>query len=214
MDKQDDSEALFDCEHLAAALQCLLFAATDPLPMARLAELLACPPEVASRALAVLEERLDGGGLQVVRLAGGLTLGTRQEFAEYVQRLREPPPERLSAAALEVLAIVGYRQPITRAEVDAIRGVDSSASLRTLLDKGLVAVRGRKHAPGRPMLFVTTEQFLRTFGLQDLSDLPDVPGAFGQRARQLTLEDLDPSRAEDQVRPEDEVPDDAAGGMQ
>jgi len=212
MDKQDDSETGFDLDRLAGALECLLFAAPDPLPMARLADLLECPPDVVRLALEGLEGRLDGGGLQVIRLAGGIALGTRREYAEYVQRLREPPPERLSAAALEVLAIVGYRQPVTRAEVDAIRGVDSSGSLRTLVEKGLVAVQGRKQAPGRPMLFVTTEQFLRTFGLQDLSDLPDVPGAFCERARQLTLEDERQARSDAPAPPEDEAPDEAATG--
>jgi hypothetical protein len=111
------------------------------------------------------------------------------EFADYVARLREPPKERLSAAALEVLAVIAYRQPSTKAEVDRVRGVDSGGSLQSLLAKRLVACVGRKRAPGRPMLYGTTEGFLQAFGLAALEELPELAGDLGSRVRQLRLEE-------------------------
>jgi segregation and condensation protein B len=174
--------------HLLGALECVLFAAPDPVPLGRLVEVLGCGREVVEDTIRELDRALEGHGLQVVHLAGGYALATRPEYAEYVNRLREPPRERLSEAALEVLAIIAYRQPVTKPEIDALRGVDSAGPLHTLLEKRLVAVRGRKQAPGRPLLFVTTEQFLAAFGLQDLSGLPDAPSIFPERGLQLSLE--------------------------
>lgn len=173
---------------LPQAIECLLFAAGDAISLARLAELCDVPEEVARLALQDLGRLLEDGGLQVMRVAGGYTLGTRPEYAAYLARLREPPKERLSAAALEVLAVVAYRQPVTRAEIDRVRGVDSSGSLHTLLGKRLVGGQGRKQAPGRPRLYGTTEVFLRAFGLASLDDLPELPGDFARQVRQLQLE--------------------------
>ncbi|MCD6350760.1 MAG: SMC-Scp complex subunit ScpB, partial [Armatimonadetes bacterium] len=155
MPEHDEHLGPDQIEDLARAAECLLFASTDPLPRGRLAELLDCQADALDAILEALEQRLLSSGLQMVRLAGGYALATRPEYAPYITRLREPPKERLSSAALEVLAIVSYRQPITRAEIEAVRGVDSSGSLRTLIEKGLVTVVGRKPAPGRPMLFGT-----------------------------------------------------------
>jgi segregation and condensation protein B len=165
----------------------LLFAARDPVPLKRLAELLEVDEATALAAVEELQAQLAGRGLQVVRLAGGYALATRPELAPYVARLRQPPPEKLSPAALEVLAIIAYRQPITKAEIDRLRGVDSSSALHSLLEKRLIRPRGRKRAPGRPLLFGTTEQFLRAFGLHDLSELPEVAELRPSQAPQLRL---------------------------
>lgn len=205
MDNNQEAISICDMNHLACALECLLFASADPVPIDRLAKVLLCDEAGVRAAAEALDVLLERHGLQVLRLAGGYTLGTRPEYVDYLNRLCEPPRERLSAAALEVLAIVAYRQPVTKADIDAVRGVDSSGALRTLLDKRLIAVQGRKQAPGRPMLFVTTVEFLRAFGLQDLSELPEVPGALVQRVRQMTLnEETEEGEAKgDEVSDED-----------
>jgi segregation and condensation protein B len=163
-----------DEAELLCALQCVLFVAGEPLPVDRLAQALGREvtdlPGLCDR----LNAHLTGQGLHVVQLAGGYALATRPEFADYVQRLLEPEPERLSIQALETLAIIAYRQPITRPEIDALRGVNSGGVVTSLLEKGLVRISGRKDAPGRPFLLETTAHFLSSFGLSDLSDLPRV----------------------------------------
>jgi segregation and condensation protein B len=178
-----------DPTEIAPVVETLLFAAAEPLPLTRLAELLEVSEDETRAALEELARQLDDRGLQVLRTAAGYCLGTRPEFADYVARLREPPKERLSAAALEVLAVIAYRQPATKAEIDRVRGVDSSGSLQSLLAKRLVACLGRKRAPGRPMIYGTTEAFLNAFGLASLDELPDTTGDLGRRVRQLRLDE-------------------------
>jgi segregation and condensation protein B len=159
---------------LLCGLQCILFVAGEPLAVDRLA--LALEQEVTDipRLCDLLNQRLEGQGLHVVQLAGGFALATRPEFADYVQRLVEPEPQRLSIQALETLAIVAYRQPITRPEIDQLRGVNSGGVVSSLLEKGLLRIKGRKDVPGRPFLIETTAHFLSAFGLADLADLPKV----------------------------------------
>ncbi|MCX7597574.1 MAG: SMC-Scp complex subunit ScpB [Armatimonadetes bacterium] len=182
-----------DCpQDLPQAIECLLFAAGEALPVERLAELCQVSTETVLHGLAELQKLLDDRGLQVLRGPDGYTLATRPEYAEYLARLREPPKERLSAASLEVLAVVAYRQPVTKAEIDRVRGVDSSGPLHTLLEKRLITCVGRKDVPGRPMLYGTTEVFLKAFGLSSLADLPQLPGDFARQARQLSLDDRAP----------------------
>lgn len=156
------------------ALECLLFAAKEPVPLARLAEVLECEVTDLPHLLAALDEARVETGLQVAHLAGGYALATRPKYGDYVQRLLQPDPERLSIQALETLAIIAYRQPMTRPEVDEIRGVNSSGAVTSLIEKDLVRVAGRKDAPGRPFLLQTTAHFLSVFGLKDLTDLPDI----------------------------------------
>lgn len=163
-----------DREEQARALEAVLFAAEGPLDDERLAALLELPVEEVPAVVAALGELLAESAVHVVQLAGGYQLATRPRYARYVQRLREPEPERLSPQALETLAIVAYRQPITRPEIDEIRGVNSSGAVNGLLEKGLIEIAGRKDAPGRPFLLTTTAHFLSTFGLKDLSELPEL----------------------------------------
>lgn len=184
-------------QDLPQALECLLFAASDALPVERLAELCRVPKEAVLRGLEELERLLENRGLQLLREPDGYTLATRPQYAEYLARLREPPKERLSAASLEVLAVVAYRQPVTKAEIDRVRGVDSSGPLHTLLEKRLIACVGRKDAPGRPMLYATTDVFLKAFGLSSLADLPSLPSDFARQARQLEFGD--PAAAQSEV---------------
>jgi len=165
-----------DDAQLARELMVLLFAATEPLTQARLVELLErpAPPRVAA-VLEALRAELEAGEQPLVlrKVAGAWRLLTDPEFSHVVNRLRaEPKPERISAAALETLAIIAYRQPVSKAEIEAIRGVQAGPVLRSLVDRGLVRITGRAELPGAPLLYGTTREFLERFGLAALKDLP------------------------------------------
>ena len=157
---------------ILGALECLLFMADRPLSLGELSDLL----EISTPAVRQLLEMLDDRyvGLRVNEVAGGYELITRPEYADYLSRLHQPPKFKLSPAALETLAIVAYRQPVTRPEIEGIRGVNCDSVLATLLDRGLLCERGHKDTPGRPMLYGTTDQFLKQFGLTSLGALPDI----------------------------------------
>lgn len=158
-----------------ATLEALLFASPEPLPRERLAALL---PELSPEGLAAALEDLRAryaspqSGLMLDEVAGGFRLATRPEVAEAVARLAIVRPSRLSRPALETLAIIAYRQPITKAEVEAVRGVGIDGVLKTLGERGLIRILGRKRDPGRPMLYGTSAGFLEYFGFRDLADLP------------------------------------------
>ena len=175
-------------ERLTSVLESLLFAADKPLSIERIHELLeetAAAPHKPSgpplykqqqlqSALLALSDSLqhNGRGIGLHEVAGGWQLRTAPSNAPWVQRMLKQKPVRLSRAQLEALSIVAYRQPITRPEIDDIRGVDSGASLRMLLDRGLIRILGKKEEPGRPLLYGTTKEFLEFFNLKDLKDLP------------------------------------------
>jgi segregation and condensation protein B len=161
-----------------AALEALLFATTEPLSVSRLARILEGVPISEIRSLLLeLQGEYDArpGGLQIAEVAGGFQMATRPQYAPWLYKMK-PSKRRapLSQATLETLAIIAYKQPITRAEIEAIRGVDSSATLHTLLELGLVEVGGKREVPGRPQVYVTTQFFLKSFGLKSLGDLPSV----------------------------------------
>ena len=158
-----------------AILEAVLFAAEEPLTVARLAEVLEEPNGRKVVALVTgLRERLaaDERGLEVVEIAGGYTLMTRPDLAAWVRRLKRVRPARLSRAALETLAVIAYKQPITKAEIEEVRGVNADGVLRTLAERELIRVVGRRPDPGRPILYGTSRAFLEHFGFKDLSDLP------------------------------------------
>jgi segregation and condensation protein B len=163
-------------EELRRRLAALLFAAPEPLSVGRLVALLERPPSARVRAaLDALGHALDAAGLpfQVRGLKGGYTLLTSPELGHVVARLAKGPTvERISAAALETLAIVAYRQPVTKAEIEAIRGVQAGPILRTLVDRGLVKIVGRADVPGHPLQYGTGKEFLDRFGLLSLDELP------------------------------------------
>ncbi len=165
-------------DEVVAALEAILFATTQPLNVRRLSVLMNGVPETEVRdAMAALHERYSqpASGLVLMEVAGGWQVATRPEVADWVMRLHKHRRRGgLSASLLETLAIVAYKQPITRADIEAIRGVDCSAAIRSLQDAGLVEVVGRKETVGRPPLYGTTEGFLKTFGLNDLEQLPSV----------------------------------------
>lgn len=160
---------------LVAAVECLLFVADEPLSLHRLAEILEVPESQVKKALAALENASQERGIRLARVARGYQLLTRPEFSDFIHKLRQPKPDRLGRGSLETLTIVAYKQPVTRPEIEQIRGVDSSYAVDVLLSRRLIREVGRKNAPGRPFLYATTDHFLRVFGLADLSELPPVP---------------------------------------
>jgi len=161
-------------------VEALLFASDTPLEADRIREVLDLAEAGEARALIdALRERYAAadGALTVVEVAGGFRMVTRPEIAPWLLRLAKTRTKaRLSRPALETLAIVAYRLPVSRPEVDALRGVNSDAVLDNLLERRLLRIAGRKEAPGRPFLYETTREFLVAFGLRDLSDLPKVEG--------------------------------------
>ena len=160
------------------ALEAVLLAADEPLTSRRLAQLVDLPDGTHVRRLArEINQRyeLQGRAFAVEEIAGGFQMLTRPEFARYLRRLHQSDAAaRLSKPALETLAIVAYRQPVLRADVEAIRGVESGEMLRQLMEKGMVRIAGRAEALGRPFLYATTRRFLQRFGLKGLKELPMV----------------------------------------
>jgi segregation and condensation protein B len=161
-------------------LEALLFTSDTPIEPERIQEVLELPSPAAARELVeALARRLDGEGraLHVIEAGGGFRLVTRPEVAPWLVRLqRSKTKSRLSRPALETLAIIAYRQPVSRPEIDAIRGVNSEGVLDNLLERRMIRIAGRKDSPGRPFLYQTTREFLIAFGLRDPSDLPKVEG--------------------------------------
>jgi segregation and condensation protein B len=167
---------------LKSILESLLFVSNKPLTHEELAPIIGVEAELISRALDELMVEYENKGLQIAKVAGGWQMSTRVENAEFVDKLLSSPiVTTLSPAAMETLAIIAYKQPVTRLEVEGIRGVASDGVVKTLLDKRMIKEVGRSDAVGRPFLYGTTIEFLRHFGLKDLGDLPVLPpGAMEQ----------------------------------
>lgn len=165
---------------LKAIIEALIFASPEPVTLKALQKLLDTePPEDVEAAVEALKQDYDRpGGLQFVEVAGGFEIVTRPELHEWVRRLfHERTTQKLSVAALETLAVVAYRQPVTGPEITEIRGVNTAGVLSTLVERRMIKVVGRKQVVGRPFLYGTTREFLERFGLNDLSDLPKVEDA-------------------------------------
>lgn len=162
-------------EDLKNIIESLLFVAEEPLSPERIRKLVG-PVEAAEihQALAALLADYDSrrGGFFLSEVAGGFQFRTRPEYTAWIRRLLDPKPVRLSKAALETLAIIAYKQPVIRTDVEHIRGVDCGGVLRQLLERKLIRVLGRKEIAGRPLIYATTKRFLETFDLKDLKDLP------------------------------------------
>ncbi len=158
---------------VAAQIEAVLFVAERPVTVSELAKLLAVSPDAVEGAVAVLTAHVAGRGLTLQRLGDALQLVTHPRAAPAVQRfLGLEMSARLSPAALETLAIVAYRQPVTRGDIETLRGVNADGVLANLVTRGLVEEVGRRNAVGRPILYGTTFEFLRAFGLNSLADLP------------------------------------------
>jgi segregation and condensation protein B len=189
-------------------IEAILFAANRPLSEEDLATLLQRGGETAgvifdAESLSVnhirqwMEEfgrRWSESGIQLVSVAGGYRLATKEELAPWISAMfNEAKPPRLSAPALETLAVIAYRQPISRAEIEAVRGVAVGGVLETLVDRGVIRVAGRADVPGRPLIYESTPYFLEYFGLRDLNDLPNV-----EELKRVKLPDPPDAEAEQQ----------------
>lgn len=162
-------------EEKIAIIEAILFASEVPLTVERMAEIM---PDTEKREITALLENLiqeyseRRGGVCLAAVAGGFQFRTRQDLAPWIRKLKAARPAMLSPAALETLAVVAYRQPLVKSEIDRIRGVDTSGALKGLLEKKLVRIVGRKDVPGKPIIYGTTKKFLEVFNLMDLSELP------------------------------------------
>ena len=159
---------------LKKALECMLFVSPQPLSMKHVAISLDLDEMEVDRVMNELRLDYADSGLQIIRIAGGYQMCTRPDYSDFVSALLKPERTRLSQAALETVAIVAYKQPITQPEVEAIRGVNSDGVLKTLMERNLVKQAGRREGAGRAMLYAVTDEFLNYFGLNDLTELPEI----------------------------------------
>jgi len=162
-------------DEIKTVIEALIFASDMPLSLDKIVEVLQADDRGRIRGLVmdlIAEYESRQGGILLQEVAGGYQFRTRADLASWVKRLKGGKLSAMTPAAMETLAIVAYRQPIVKAEVDKIRGVDVGGSLKTLLERKLIRIIGRKDVPGRPMLYGTTKRFLEVFNLKDLSELP------------------------------------------
>lgn len=173
-DSQPSPEQNFEIElPLSVKLEAMLFVAAEPVATAQLAAALDVSTSVVERGLNELDASLSSRGLRLQRHAGRVQLTTAPELAELIERfLGLEATTHLSRAALETLAIVAYQQPVTRPQIDSIRGVNSDSMMKSLLNKGLILESGRADGPGRPILYSTTPEFLQHFGLNSILEMP------------------------------------------
>jgi segregation and condensation protein B len=166
-------------QHLKGPMEAMLFAAGDPMPPERLSELLDIPLEHVQSMLRELQADMEqpGRGLCLMQVAAGYQICTKPELAAVVEKLAAHQDPKLSPAAMETLSIIAFKQPVTRQEVEYIRGVQSDGVINTLIERRLIKEVGRKETIGRPILFGTTEEFLGCFGLNSLAELPALPEA-------------------------------------
>ncbi len=173
---------------LKSIIEALLFVSGKPIDLDKFKEVIG---EERSKIRDALHEMMEeyqssAKGIEIVEVAGGYQMRTKSDFSEYIKNFFQMKPARLSRPAMETLAIIAYRQPITRSEIEYIRGVDSGGILRALLERKLIRIVGKKDVPGRPLLYGTTREFLELFGLSNIKDLP-------------TLKDLDEINGESEI---------------
>lgn len=190
---------------IVSVIEAILFAAGDSVPIARLSLILGVSEEEVSAAAAELQELYSSQqrGMRILRLDDKLQMCSAPEFAPYISKVMEQrKPPALSQPALETLAVVAYFQPVTRAYVEQVRGVDSSYTVGMLCERGLIEECGRLDVPGRPVLFRTTDVFLRTMGISELSQLPPLPdmtNGEGLAKLQTAINKLQGENTEEQI---------------
>lgn len=180
-------------KELIRAVEAVLFASGEPMSIERLAQTFEVTPEKIVKTVESLAEEYadNGSSIVIVRLENTYQMATDEKYAEYIKKafdIRRRTP--LSSAALEVLAVVAYNQPVTKSFIEQVRGVDCSGVVSTLVEKGLIEEQGRLELPGKPLLYGTTKNFLRCFGISDLSELPELPkneNVVNDVAEQLTM---------------------------
>jgi len=172
--------ALFYKNENKGTLEALLFVAIDPLSIERLAQITEMEEETIKELLKEIQEDYTAPhrGLVIEEVGGGYRIVTRPEYMDYVEKLYKPQVNPLSQAALETLAIIAYKHPVTRAEIESIRGVKADSVTATLLERGLIEEVGKKDAPGKPTLYGVTKKFLCYLGFNDLNQLPQIDGLF------------------------------------
>ena len=196
-------------EKLKEIIESLLFVAETALTIERIKQVTAADVKEIRDALQALTDEYESrqGGFYLNEVAGGYQIRTRPDYNEWIKRLIQPNPPRMSKAALETLAIIAYKQPIIRSDIEHIRGVDCGGILRLLLERKFLRVLGRKEIPGRPLIYATTKQFLEVFDLKDLKDLP-TPKEIESFGRSL----LDESPPENPIEPEQPLGDEPSKG--
>jgi segregation and condensation protein B len=207
------AEAIAERE-LKAILEAMLFVSPEPLSLTRLVTVLGDVTKAEiEQVLRSLGDELEqeGRGVRLVEIAGGYRLVTKQEYSTWIKRLdKVKSTAKLSRSALESLAIIAYKQPIVRSEIEEIRGVETSGVVRTLLERKLVRIVGRKEVPGRPIMYGTTKFFLEHFGLNDLAQLPPLREFKELGDSEQSLLPMDPMNVDTAVRIEEEVVEETA----
>lgn len=185
---------------IEGALEGILFASGEPVAINRIAGVLAVDAEIVSDVATRLADRysFERRGIRLIRMDDSLQLCSSPEYADYIRMALETrKPPQLTQPALEVLSVVAYFQPVTRAYIDQVRGVDSAYTVSILNDRGLIEPCGRLAVPGRPVLYRTTSAFLRTFGIESLSELPELPQQEGESDEQIKIQSaIDALKAE------------------
>ncbi|MDO4846752.1 MAG: SMC-Scp complex subunit ScpB [Clostridiaceae bacterium] len=179
-----------NAKQLQSTVEAILFSAGEPVELYRLAQALEIDNDLCQQVLSNLSAELDEreSGICLLNLSGKYQLCSREQYAEYIRRVLEVKKNTpLSQAAFEVLAVIAYNQPVTKAFIEQVRGVDCSGVITTLCQKKLIEEKGRLELPGRPLIYGTTPDFLRCFSFSSLSDLPELPKD-EETDRQLTLE--------------------------
>jgi segregation and condensation protein B len=197
-------------EHnLELAVEALLFASDRPLSISKIKDALDLDQDQVKESLEQIKTYYENNNrsFQIIEIGGGYQLVTKPDFSVWVAKLYKKAQDKIRGASMETLAIIVYKQPITKAEIEAIRGVNTDGVIKTLLEKNLIKIKGRKDAPGRPLLFGTTEEFLIRFGLKDLNSLPPL--------KEFTEQDLEYSgELEGLDKDEDAAPaDDGQGAV-
>ena len=194
-------------DDLKNIIESLLFVAVEPLTIDNLKKII--PDAQAKELIEALEElaadyETRQGGFYLNHVAGGYQIRTRPEYKEWIKRMLRPKPLRLSKAALETLAIIAYKQPVIRSDVENIRGVDCGGVLRVLLERKFIRVLGRRDIPGRPLIYATTKRFLEVFDLKNLKDLP-TPKEIEEFGRELSeeMDETDREEAAEEISSED-----------
>ncbi|MEA3544201.1 MAG: SMC-Scp complex subunit ScpB [Thermodesulfobacteriota bacterium] len=185
-------------DNLRQLVEAFIFASDSPLSLDRLSILLEQPRAEIKPVVEQLQQQYAAseGGFYLAEVAGGYQFRTMEALAPWLRKLSKDRAARFSRAALETLAIIAYRQPVTRAEIEYLRGVDSGGVMKTLLDKNLLRILGKKDVPGRPLIYGTSRQFLELFGLRDLSDLPTLKEFSALDPELIKADPLDPDRVE------------------
>lgn len=190
-------------KQMQSAAEAVLFAAGEPLEIERLAEALEIDVENAESLIVTLSDAYEEreSGLQIVKMGDKYQICTRKEYSDMIRKVLELKRNApLSAAAFEVLAVIAYNQPITKAYIEQVRGVDCSGVISTLCQKGLIEEVGRLELPGRPLIYGTTAEFLKCFCISSLDDLPDVPELNEKADEELEQADIAQEEYEEEVR--------------